>query len=146
MASRVRRLLNASSACRPEPESRCSSSTGLAHRHAVGKLAVKRVGELSDVAQGGGLAGPLGERVLPEAVLGCPLRDGGPPGPVIPRLARARAPCLESGQRGHGRDLPADWDRPHQSGHGASALAWDFAYESNSGTSPCTRSGPRIGR
>src|SRR5947209_12238 len=53
---------------------------GLVARHPVGELTVDRVGELGDVAQGAGLAGPLGEGVLLEAVLGREL--GEPDGPV----------------------------------------------------------------
>jgi len=35
---------------------------------------------------------------------------------------------------------------PHLSDNDTSALTWDFAFELNSGPSPCTGSGPRIGR
>src|ERR1017187_681012 len=35
---------------------------------------------------------------------------------------------------------------PHLPGNGTAALTWDFAYELNSGPSPCIGSGPRIGR
>jgi hypothetical protein len=35
---------------------------------------------------------------------------------------------------------------PHLPGNGTPALTWDFAYELNFGPSPCTGSGPRIGR
>src|SRR5438105_5074946 len=59
---------------------------GLVARHPVGELTVDRVGELGDVAQGAGLAGPLGEGVLLEAVLGREL--GEPDGPVEQLLGR----------------------------------------------------------
>ena len=49
--------------------------SGLVAGHPHGKLLVKRVGELGDVTQGRGLAGPFGECVLLEAVLGCLLGD-----------------------------------------------------------------------
>jgi hypothetical protein len=42
----------------------------------VGELVVEWAGKVGDVAQGGGLAGPLGERVLLETVLRCLLGDG----------------------------------------------------------------------
>lgn len=44
---------------------------GLVARHSGGEFGVERGGEFGDVALGGGLAGPLGERVLLDAVLGC---------------------------------------------------------------------------
>jgi hypothetical protein len=71
---------------------------GLVARHAVGELAIERVGELGDVAQGGGLAGPLGERVLPEAVFGC--LPGDRDGPVQQRLFTYPRPMVDA-ENGH---------------------------------------------
>ena len=52
---------------------------GVVARHPVGKLTIELVSELGDVAKRAGLAGPLGEGVLPEAVLGRELGDRGRP-------------------------------------------------------------------
>lgn len=41
---------------------------GLVACHLLRELVIERIGELGDVAQGPGLAGPLGERVRPQAV------------------------------------------------------------------------------
>ena len=76
------------------------------------------------------------------------LPPGLPPNGTGRRLGgRSRAEGKRAGQTGHGRDLSARLELgPHLSGNDTPALTWDFAYELNSGPSPCTGRGLRLGR
>jgi len=57
---------------------------GVLTGHPLGKFGVEGVGEVGDVAQGGGQAGAFGEGVLLETVLGYLPRDGHGPVQQIP--------------------------------------------------------------
>jgi hypothetical protein len=63
-------------------------------------------------------------------------RDGGRP------RVRAKEPVRGPWSRSFRRTGTV----PHPSGHDIAALTWDFAYELNTGPSPCIGRGPRIGR
>ena len=110
-----------------------------------------------------------GSRPPPGEATACPARcdhkasrpdaattSGTPLNDLAPRFApqrhrapdggRSRARAKEPVREATVGSFPPDWNCPASARQHTSALTWDFAYELNSGPSPCAGRGPRIGR